>query len=411
MDWTETNSYIRGIINKLDDLPDPTRVASFDLDDTLIHRPRDAKRLGSKWKLIDTSIIDKIEDLVKKKYIIIIFTNQGGMGLNKNFDKPKWRRAVDDLCKILTKKVNKYYFAVYVSKNYDLYRKPNIGLWQQMKIDLCDEFELNKIRISKKSFFVGDAAGRIKPSPFKKKISPTSHSGDFSDVDRKFALNIGINFMTPEEFFMTNLASALRGSELLDEEPPQMEYKLSGINSKKMIESAKKNKYIFEPRSKEMVVMVGLPGSGKTEFVKKYILPHGYVHISLDICKSKPQCLSQTKKALEKKKSVVIDNTNPDVLSRMTYTSLAQECGYKHIRCIIMNTDIEIAKHLNNVRHVYSNGMIPKISNIVYNIFKKNYVKPQKSEHFDKIETVDFMFDKENLNDPVWKKIFMRWSE
>ena len=117
------------------------------------------------------------------------------------------------------------------------------------------------------------------------------------------------------------------------------------------------------------------------------------------------------KKSPREKKCVVIDNTNPDVLSRMDYTSLAQEYGYDHIRAIVMNTDDSIAKHMNNVRHVYSNGAIPKINNIAYRIFKKNYVKPQKSEHFDEIETVDFVFDPEYLDDPIWKKIFLKWSE
>lgn len=36
------------------------------------------------------------------------------------------------------------------------------------------------------SFFVGDAAGRV---------------GDHSDTDRKWAMNVGIPFLTPEEYF------------------------------------------------------------------------------------------------------------------------------------------------------------------------------------------------------------------
>lgn len=423
MDWTETNAYLKGTINKLDKLHDPVRVASFDLDDTLIHRPK-GKTDETKWKLVDLSVIDKMTKLVNDNYIIVIFTNQGGMSMSKNFDKPKWRKAVDDLVKILMSKVDKYYFAIYVAKNYDLYRKPNLGLWDLMKNDLKTEFELSKLRISTKSFFCGDAAGRISDSIFKKKIYPTSSKrGDFSDTDRKFALNIGIDFLTPEDFFL--------------DDSPKMTYKMLGFNPVKFLEilndnesnndtvqielnidinkteviDITTNEYKFVPRKRELIIMVAPAGSGKTHFVNKFILPHGYIHVNQDTCKTKAKCLEMAGKLLKEKKSVVIDNTNPDVMTRMDYTTLAQENGYKHIRAIILNTPDTIAKHLNNTRHVYTDGAIPKINKIAYSIFKKKYIKPLATEHYDKIETVEFYFDKDQLNDPRWKKIFLQWSE
>lgn len=399
MDWTETNSYIKGINNHLDEIHLPIRIASFDLDDTLIHSPKH-KKSSTKWELVDEKIINKIKQLVTNNYIIIIFTNQAGMGTRKNFNKLKWIKAINALIDTLTSKISgdKYYFAIYVAKNYDLYRKPNIGMWDLMKFNIKEQFNLSKLQISKKSFFCGDAAGRICPSPFKKKLHPTSPLGDFSDSDRKFALNIGIKFLTPEDFYLTDI--------------PDMPYQLHGVDPKKLISQidSLNEKYVFKPRKKEMIVMIGIPGSGKTEFVKKYILPHGYVHINQDKCKTKLKCTNETLKAAKEEKSIVIDNTNPDVLSRMHYTLIARDHRYDHIRAIIINTNIDIAKHLNNVRHVYSHGKIPKINDITYHIFKKNYVKPQTSEYFDKIETVNFAFDPKYLEDAYWKKVFMRFS-
>ena len=43
------------------------------------------------------------------------------------------------------------------------------------------------------SFFCGDSAGRL--------INPTTGNPDKSDSDIKFALNIGIQFRTPEDVF------------------------------------------------------------------------------------------------------------------------------------------------------------------------------------------------------------------
>ena len=38
MDWSETNNHLKGIVNQIRYLHFPTRIASFDLDDTIIHR-------------------------------------------------------------------------------------------------------------------------------------------------------------------------------------------------------------------------------------------------------------------------------------------------------------------------------------------------------------------------------------
>jgi bifunctional polynucleotide phosphatase/kinase len=40
-----------------------------------------------------------------------------------------------------------------------------------------------------------------------------------------------------------------------------------------------------------MIIMIGLPASGKSTFSKKYFLPFGYVHINRDILKTQEKCL------------------------------------------------------------------------------------------------------------------------
>lgn len=66
----------------------------------------------------------------------------------------------------------------------DIFRKPEIGMWQELLKELnhygC-QVDLEK------SFFVGDAAGR---------------KNDFSNSDKMFAQGIGLKFFTPQQFFL-----------------------------------------------------------------------------------------------------------------------------------------------------------------------------------------------------------------
>jgi bifunctional polynucleotide phosphatase/kinase len=72
-------------------------------------------------------------------------------------------------------------FTIYVACANDIYRKPRIGMWEEMSKDAG--FPINM----KNSYLVGDAAGRNK---------------DHSDSDIHFCENLGIKFFTPEEFFL-----------------------------------------------------------------------------------------------------------------------------------------------------------------------------------------------------------------
>jgi bifunctional polynucleotide phosphatase/kinase len=65
-----------------------------------------------------------------------------------------------------------------------------IGMWAALEQIFAEE----GVIIDKSlSFFVGDAAGRIY-------VGKTP--ADFAGTDRKWALNVGVDFYTPEEYFL-----------------------------------------------------------------------------------------------------------------------------------------------------------------------------------------------------------------
>jgi hypothetical protein len=68
----------------------------------------------------------------------------------------------------------------------DIYRKPNIGMFDVVQaVYRARGYEVDL----EESVFVGDAAGRM---PYKGKAK------DHGDTDFKFALNVGLRFLTPE---------------------------------------------------------------------------------------------------------------------------------------------------------------------------------------------------------------------
>jgi bifunctional polynucleotide phosphatase/kinase len=148
------------------------------------------------------------------------------------------------------------------------------------------------------SFFVGDAAGRPKGwAPGKK--------ADFSCSDRKFALNIGVDFFTPEEYFLGyRKASFSLGPfdprRAVNISPPICDLPDAEIVSK----------------SKEVIVLVGFPGSGKSTFADRYLTSNGYCRVNRDHLGTWQKCVQLAAASLQKGMSVVVDNTNPDIVSR-----------------------------------------------------------------------------------------------
>lgn len=92
--------------------------------------------------------------------------------------------------------------------------------------------------------------------------------------------------------------------------------------------------------------MVGSPGSGKSHFAKHYLKEYEYVN--RDILGSWQKCIAKVEQYLNQGKSVVVDNTNPDLASRQRYTEITKKHNVP-IRCFVMTTSPEHAKHNNKV--------------------------------------------------------------
>jgi bifunctional polynucleotide phosphatase/kinase len=158
--------------------------------------------------------------------------------------------------------------------------------------------------------------------------------------------------------------------------------------------------------SQELILLIGPPASGKSTLVKRCFPT--LTRINRDTLKTKAKCIKETKLALQRGESVVIDNTNPDVASRKEYIDLARSINPKiTVTAIVINIEKELVLHLNDLRVKMTQGQTKRIPSLCYNIYYKNYCVPSLQENITSIITMPFtlVFDDEHH-----KKLFMQHS-
>ncbi|TFY81192.1 hypothetical protein EWM64_g2825 [Hericium alpestre] len=291
-------------------------VAVFDLDGTVI-KSQFAGRKKVKgggpheWHWWRDVVPKKLKEAQESGMSVVLISNQAIKQLDD------WKMKIPRLAKALPDVP----FRIFAATAKDGYRKPIPGMWYELeKIFSAEGVEIDKST----SFYVGDAAGR---------------ADDFASTDRKFALNVGIRFYTPEEYFL---------------KLPKAPYKLPGFNVSSLKPRAKPSEAdIVPPSSKpEIVLFVGMPCLGKSSACRKYFSPKGYVHISQDALGSRAKCVKATEEALSRGKSCVIDNTNRDRSTRKFYIDLAKKLKTP-VRGLVFEGSQELAWH-NNLYRAYN---------------------------------------------------------
>lgn len=324
-----------------------SKIACFDIDSTII-KTKSGKTFATNkndWIFFNDNVPKKLQK-IKKTHSIIFITNQSGLKSKEKMDD--WQQKISDVCKKLN--VN---LRVYCSIQKDVFRKPCPTFINMIKSELDKKLDYE-------SYYCGDAAGR---------------KNDFSDTDYKFAVNANLEFYVPEQIFC-------------DEEYDTSQICTTYINHDK--KDKKNKKFIPETKKKELILMVGFPGSGKSKYVVENIVPHGYIRINQDTLKTKQKCIKETKNAIINKKNIVIDNLNYDIKTRKEYIDIAKSNNY-NVRCLIMTTSRALSIHNMLHRTYISNGAVNRIQDVVYNMMSKNYVKPTIDEGIDNILDIHFV--------------------
>jgi len=362
--WSKMGSvYVRGLNYNL---PGAAKVAAFDMDQTLIRVKSGAKfpKNEHDWEWLCADVVPKIEKLIASGFRIAILTNQNGIekGLQRANDI---MNKIDAIAKKLGETPDTPIFAL-VATGKDKYRKPSPMLWN-MFIEVVNK----DVIPGPDSFFVGDAAGRKK---------------DHSCADRSFALNAGLRFVTEDVFFLD-----------------QPETPLAPIHEHEAVKALKAaakegrvEKYGIEPLNVpvEIVLMCGMPGSGKSTIYKSIFQPRGYEHVNLDTEHSASKCLSIASSFLSAHKSIVVDQTFPSKKSREPYLQLAKKFKVP-VRIVVLKVPIPVAKHLNTIRNWLFD--VPHVPDVGYHMFHKHFEEPTASEGFKEVTKLAFRL---SVDDP-----------
>uniref|UniRef100_A0A7N6B5A9 Polynucleotide kinase 3'-phosphatase n=1 Tax=Anabas testudineus TaxID=64144 RepID=A0A7N6B5A9_ANATE len=359
----------------------PTKIAGFDIDGCII-TTKSGKVFPTApddWKILYPEIQPKLASLLKKGYKVVFFTNQ--MGIAKGKLRPEvFKSKVEDILVTLKLPVQ-----VFVAAGPGIYRKPVTGMWNH----LCDKANDGVTVDKKESLFVGDAAGRPENwAPGKKKK-------DFSCSDRLLALNIGLQFYTPEEYFLGWKRAP---------------YSLPDFDPRKLDSNAR----LYDPPSAsltsiktEVIVAVGFPASGKSTFFHTHIIPKGYVYVNR----------VSAGKGLDKRTPTlhahfylvfIVCHSKCNNQNSGRYVDVAKAAGVP-CRCFQFSATLEQAKHNNRFREMApSDTKHAKVNDMVFHSYKKHFVAPALSEGFSEILQIHFV---PNFKDSQSETLYRQFSE
>eukprot|EP01129_Flabellula_baltica_P002998 TRINITY_DN12864_c0_g1_i1.p1 TRINITY_DN12864_c0_g1~~TRINITY_DN12864_c0_g1_i1.p1 ORF type:complete len:607 (+),score=123.46 TRINITY_DN12864_c0_g1_i1:56-1822(+) len=147
------------------------------------------------------------------------------------------------------------------------------------------------------------------------------------------------------------------------------------------------NPYEEREGNLHMVVMMGIPGSGKSTI--SYALEElGWVRVNQDDLGNRKACERLAKSSLRAGKSVVIDRCNFDVPQRATWVKMAGEFNVSTIRLVHLDIDPEICKERVGKREDHPTIKDGELGAQIIDKFMGIRVYPVKAEGFKEIITL-----------------------
>lgn len=349
--------------------------------------PKDA----DDWTWLYPSIPGRLKNLDAEGAQVVIISNQAGISLpSAHGDKAASKKPTPPLkaMKNFKGRLNTvmsqldFPVSVYAATARDQYRKPRPGMWHEVleHYDLDDEQGIDR----EGTFYVGDAAGRTADG------SSGNSDKDFASSDRDFAANAGIDFMTPEEFFLQHKPRPFK--RLFD----------PGV----YLDESRQPPPFMKSNELDIVVLCGSPGAGKSTYYRNVLEPLGYARVNQDILKSRDKCLKVAGEQLQVRKSVAVDNTNADAETRSHWLNQAKRFSIP-ARCVLFKADPKLCEHNASVRALNATMNPEKresLPQMAFGSFLKRFQPPTLKEGFQDITVVEFSFRGTPEQRAIWSQ-------
>ena len=140
-----------------------------------------------------------------------------------------------------------------------------------------------------------------------------------------------------------------------------------------------------EVDNREVLVLVGLPGSGKST-VANLLVDKGYTRINQDELGSRNKCKGAMVQAIKSGNKVVIDRVNFNKQQRASWIDLARKLGVLNIRCVWLGFDKDTCKGRIANRTDHPTIKDAETGNRVIDKFDKLFENPDTAEGFVNLE-------------------------
>ena len=402
------------------------KILALDLDWTLI-KTKSNKKLPTDyndWCFLYPNKLSIIKQYLDNGYKFVILSNQAIIDKGHPYDHNQFKDRWNQIYKELNNNGIFSVYLLYAIKD-DFMRKPCKGMWDYFE----NKLNGNEHIIYKESIYVGDACGRPK---------------DHASTDLKLVLNInnGLEFKTPENFFLNNKTDINNTEKLIEMlnndknefnpweyvknlstqqiKLPREDKSISMLEyfNKSNKEVLSRLKDIINNNVKTCILFIGSPSSTKSSFYNNYLkdlITKDWLYTSLDRLNMKmPKYIKYLGEQFKKNYSCIIDNTNPDVKTRKKIITIARSNNVSKIVTIYFNIEKPVILHLNNMRNKKINAKIindkEKLPTVVIHTYLKKYEPLNMNEEdIDECMEWEFVPDIDNIKAKV--DMFLQYLE